>query len=335
MDLTTTYLGLELKHPIVAAASPLTASLDGMRRLEDAGAAAVVMTSLYEEQVRSEDNAYAAFTDTGTLTQAEAGNYFPELPDYRGGVSGYLETLRRAAESLEIPVIGSLNGTTPEGWLEFAAAMEQAGAAALELNIYDVPDDPAVSGQAIEARYIEILREIQAGVGIPLSVKLPPYLTSVANMAAQLSEAGAKGLVLFNRYWQPNIDLKTLRVTAELHLSTAAELPHGLIWIGILSRRFPVSLAAVRGVETHEEIIKYLLVGADVVMTASALLRHGPDYMGVLVTGLERWLEDNRFDAVNRIRGLRDGSRGHDASEFLRAQYVRLQNEPSVRRWQT
>jgi dihydroorotate dehydrogenase (fumarate) len=159
-------------------------------------------------------------------------------------------------------------------------------------------------------------------------------LTSVANMAAQLSEAGAKGLVLFNRYWQPNIDLKTLRVTAELHLPTAAELPHGLIWIGILSRRFPVSLAAVRGVETHEEIIKYLLVGADVVMTASALLRHGPDYMGVLVTGLERWLEDNRFDAVNRIRGLRDGSRGHDASEFLRVQYVRLQNESSVRRWQ-
>jgi len=174
------------------------------------------------------------------------------------------------------------------------------------------------------------LRNVRAGVGIPVSIKLPPYLTSVAKMAARLSGAATSDLALFNRYWQPNIDLTTLRVAAELHLSTPAELPHGLIWIGILSRQFPLSLAAVRGVETHEEVVKCLLVGAEVVMTASALLRHGPDHLRVLVSGLENWLEGNRFDAVSRIRGLRDGRCGHDASEFLRSQYARLQQDFSV-----
>src|SRR6186713_134011 len=276
VTLATRYLGLQLAHPIVASASPLTATFDGMRRLEDAGAAAVVMSSLYEEQIRAEDEAYVRFTEHGSFSQAETGSYFPELPDYDSGVSGHLETLRRATESLRIPVIASLNGTTAQGWVEHAKSLEQAGAAALELNIYSIPVDPDVSGAAIEQQYIDIVREVRSTVRIPISVKLAPYFTSLPNLAAGLVGAGVDGLVLFNRFYAPDVDLQTLRMTRSLPLSTAAELPLSLVWIGILSRRLKCSLAASRGVETEVEVVKYLLAGADVVMTASALLRNGP-----------------------------------------------------------
>ena len=206
MNLTSRYLGLQLAHPIVAAASPLTATLDGMRRLEDAGAAAVVMASLYEEQIRAEDTAYAMYTEHGSDSQAEASTYFPELPDYDGGVSGHLETLRHAAEALDIPVIASLNGTTSEGWIEHAGRLEQAGAAAIELNIYSIPVDLAVSGAEVERQYVDIVREVRATVRIPVAVKLPPYFSSLAHMAAELVRAGADGLVLFNRFYAPDID---------------------------------------------------------------------------------------------------------------------------------
>ena len=237
MSLATRYLGLQLAHPIVAAASPLTATLDGMRRLEDAGAAAVVMASLYEEQIRAEDTAYALYTEHGSNSQPEAGSYFPELPDYDSGVSGHLETLQRASEALEIPVIASLNGTTAEGWVGHARALEQAGAAAIELNVYSIPVDLAVSGAEVERQYLEIVRQVRSSVRIPVSVKLAPYFTSLPHMAAELVRAGADGLVLFNRYYAPDIDLLTLRVTRSLPLSTAAELPLSLVWIALLSRR--------------------------------------------------------------------------------------------------
>ncbi len=242
MNLTSRYLGLQLAHPIVAAASPLTATLDGMRRLEDAGAAAVVMSSLYEEQVRAEDTAYALYTEHGSDCQPEASTYFPELPDYDGGVSGHLETLRRASEALEIPVIASLNGTTSEGWIGHARVLEQAGAAAIELNIYSVPVDLAVSGAEVERRYVDIVREVSSSVRIPVAVKLPPYFSSPSHMAVELVRAGADGLVLFNRFYAPDIDLLTLRVTRSLPLSTAAELPLSLVWIALLSRRLACSL---------------------------------------------------------------------------------------------
>jgi dihydroorotate dehydrogenase (fumarate) len=322
VTLATRYLGLQLAHPIVASASPLTATFDGMRRLEDAGAAAVVMSSLYEEQIRAEDTAYARFTEHGSFSQAETGSYFPELPDYDSGISGHLETLRRATEALRIPVIASLNGTTAQGWVEHAKRLEQAGAAALELNIFSIPIDLDLSGAALEQQYIDIVREVKATVRIPISVKLAPYFSALPNLAAGLVRAGVDGLVLFNRLFAPDIDLKSLRMTRSLPLSTAAELPLSLVWIGLLSRRLKCSLAASRGVETEIEVVKYLLVGADVVMTTSALLRHGPQHLGAMRDGLDRWLAENRFDSVDAIRGLKDASRVENVDAFLRAQYV-------------
>ena len=322
MNLSSRYLGLQLAHPIVAAASPLTATLDGMRRLEDAGAAAVVMASLYEEQIRAEDTAYALYTEHGSNSQAEAGSYFPELPDYDSGVSGHLETLRCASEALEIPVIASLNGTTSEGWIEYARGLEQAGAAAIELNVYSIPVDLAVSGAELERRYTEIVREVRSSVRIPIAVKLAPYFTSLPHMAAELIRAGANGLVLFNRYYAPDIDLVTLRVTRALPLSTAAELPLSLVWIALLSRRLACSLAASRGVETDVEVVKYLLVGADIVTTASALLRNGPEHVATMRDGLERWLGENGFDSVEAIRGLKDATHVEHVDALFRAQYV-------------
>lgn len=322
MKLTTRYLGLELAHPIVASASPLTATLDGMRQLEDAGAAAVVMASLYEEQIRAEDTAYALFTEYGSESQPEANTYFPELPDYDSGVSGYLETVRHASAALAIPVIASLNGTTADGWITHARSLEQAGAAAIELNVYAMPVDLTVSGAEIERRYIEIVREVRASVRIPISVKLAPHFTSVPHIASELVRAGADGLVLFNRFYAPDIDLSTLRVTRSLPLSTPSELPLSLVWIAVLSRRLACSLAASRGVETEVEVIKYLLAGADVVTTASALLRHGPEHVGVMRRGLERWLGANGFASVDEIRGLKDATHVEHVDALFRAQYV-------------
>jgi dihydroorotate dehydrogenase (fumarate) len=304
MNLATRYLGLPLAHPIVASASPLSATVDGMRRLEDGGASAVVMSSLYEEQVRTEDTAYALYTEHGSNSQPEAGSYFPDIPDYDSGVAGHLETLHGACEALDIPVIASLNGTTAEGWVGHAHALEQAGAAAIELNVYSIPYDLAVSGLELERRYIDIVRHVRSRVSIPVSVKLAPYFTSVPHVAAELVRAGADGLVLFNRFYAPDIDLATLRVT------------------GSLSRRLGCSLAGSRGVETEAEVVKYLLVGADVVMTASALLRYGPQYARTLREGLERWLAANGFDSVQAIRGLKDATHVEGVDALLRAQYV-------------
>ena len=322
MSLATRYLGLQLAHPIVASASPLTATLDGMRRLEDAGAAAVVMSSLYEEQIRAEDTAYARYTEHGSNSQAEAESYFPELVDYDSGVSGHLETLQRASAALDIPVIASLNGTTTEGWTGHARALEQAGAAAIELNIYSIPVDLAVSGAELERRYVEIVRQVRSTVRIPISVKLAPFFTSLPSLAADLVSAGADGLVLFNRYYAPDIDLQTLRVTRSLPLSTAAELPLSLVWTALLSRRLGCSLAAGRGVETDVEVIKCLLVGADVVMTTSALLRHGPQHLGTMREGLEAWVAANGYASVDAIRGLKDATHVENVDALFRAQYV-------------
>lgn len=322
MSLATKYLGLQLAHPIVAAASPLTATLDGMRQLEDAGAAAVVMSSLYEEQIRAEDTAYALYTEHGSDSQAEAASYFPEIPDYDSGVSGHLDTLRRASDALDIPVIASLNGTTTEGWIDYARALEQAGASAIEVNAYSVPIDLTVSGAEIERRTLEIVRRVVATVNIPVSIKLAPYFSSMPHMAGELVRAGAGGLVLFNRYYAPDIDLATLRVTRSLPLSTNAELPLSLVWIALLSRRVECSLAASRGVESEVEVIKYLLVGADVVMTASALLRHGSQHIATMREGLERWLGANGYDSVDAIRGLKDATHVEQVDALLRAQYV-------------
>lgn len=334
--LVSRYLGLELAHPVIASASPLTASFDGMRRLEDAGAAAVVMASLYEEQIRAEDTDYATVTESTAGSHPEAATYFPELPDYRHGISGQLETLRHAAEALDIPVIASLNGITDAGWLDYAVELEQAGAAALELNLFLLPTDLAVTGHDIEHRYLDIVRHVKGRVGIPVSVKLPPFFSAAGNFVTQLESVGADGVVLFNRFFRPDLDLDTLTVTREATLSSPHDIHLPLTWIALLSRRLKLSLAAGTGVDSHVEVVKYLLAGADVVATASALLRHGPERMTALVDGLARWLSENGFSSVIEIRGALDGTHVERADKYLRAQYLRTLsdyalNHPAVR----
>jgi dihydroorotate dehydrogenase (fumarate) len=321
--LASRYLGLELEHPIIASASPLTATFDGMRRLEDAGAAAVVMASLYEEQVRFEDTRYTLFTEDTANSNSEAATYFPELSNYRHGISGHVDTLRRAAEALHIPVIASLNGVSDDGWLDYAIELEQAGAAALELNLYVLPTDLTVSGQDVEHRYLDIVRHVRAKVGIPISVKLPPFFSAVGNFIAELEEIGADGAVLFNRFFRPDLDLEALSLKREAVLSSPADIHLPLTWIALLSRRLGLSLAAGTGVDSHIEVVKFLLAGADVVTTASALLRRGPQYMTALVDGLERWLSQNAFASVSEIRGRLDATHVDRANMFLRTQYLR------------
>jgi dihydroorotate dehydrogenase (fumarate) len=322
-NLASSYLALELAHPIIASASPLTATLDGMRRLEDAGAAAVVMASLFEEEIRAEDTRYAMLTEESANTQAETASYFPDLPDYRYGVSGHIETLRRAADALDIPVIASLNGVSDDGWLDYSIQLEQAGAAALELNLYVMPTDITVSGRDIEGHYLDIVRCVREKVRIPVSVKLPPFLSATGNFVAELESIGVNGVVLFNRFFRPDIDLETLSLRHDAVLSTPADISLPLTWIALLSRRLKLSLAAGTGVDSHFEVAKFLLAGADVVTTASALLRHGPERMTLLVDGLERWLSQNRFASVAELRGYRDGMHVDNAGTYLRTQYLR------------
>ena len=327
MDLTTSYLGLTLAHPLIASASPLTSTLDGIRALEDAGAAAVVMPSLFEDQVRAEDTAYAIYTEHGSYSQSEAGSYFPDLPDYDRGISGHLDTVRRAVEAVDIPVIASLNATTTEGWIIYADRLEQAGAAALELNMYYIPADATVSGQDVEARYLEAVRAVKRTVKVPVAVKLSPFFSSTGHVAHRLADAGADGLVLFNRFYQPDFDLATLSIKSDLKLSSSHEAGPPLLWIALLAGRINRSLAATTGVETADQVVKYLLVGADTVMTTSALLRHGPAYMQTLISGLVVWLEQNGYPSIAAIRGLKSVKRLDNVAELLRAQYINLITE--------
>jgi dihydroorotate dehydrogenase (fumarate) len=325
--LTSKYLGLELKHPIIASASPLTSTFDGMRRLEDAGAAAVVMSSLYEEQVRAEDANYAEHTEYTAGSHPEAASYFPALPDYDHGVSGHVDTLRRAAAALHIPVIASLNGTSDDGWLDFAVQFEQAGAAALELNLYILPTDFAVSSADTEKRYIEIIRHVKSKVMIPVTVKLPAFFSAFGNFVTQLEAAGASGVVLFNHFFRSDIDLDTFTLQGNVAPSVPRDIHLPLTWIALLSGRVELSLAAGMGVDTHVEVLKYLLAGADAVATASSLLRHGAGHMTDLVSGLDRWLTDHGYDSVNSIRGALDGTHVDRVNVHMRSQYVHTLSE--------
>jgi dihydroorotate dehydrogenase (fumarate) len=320
--LATRYLGLDLRHPVVASASPLTATFDGMRRLEDAQAAAVVMASLYEEQIRAADAAYAMFTDYAAGSHPEAANYFPELPDYRYGISGHLETLRRAVEALQIPVIASLNGVTDEGWLDYAMELEQTGVAALELNLFLPPSDLATTGHEMERRYLDIVRHVKSEVGIPIAVKLPPFFSALGNFIIELQSAGADGVVLFNQFCRPDLDPETLSAKPRVFLSTSADIHLPLAWIMLLSHHVDLSLAAGTGVDTHVEVVKYLLAGADVATAASTLLRYGPDRLATLVEGLERWLSDSPFASVDDMRGRLDCAHSGPPDKFFRNVYL-------------
>ena len=322
MDLSTQYLGLALRNPLVASASPLSNTVDGVRRLADSGVGAVVLYSLFEEQLRQEAAANAALADAGTESFAESLSYFPAAAAASPGPRRYLSLLERAAAAVDVPVIASLNGVTTGGWTDYASALEQAGAAAIELNIYNLPGDPLFPAREVEQRPVEILTTVKAVVSVPVAVKLSPYFSSPGEMALRLDRAGADGLVLFNRFLQPDIDPETLTVTAKFGLSSAAEGRLPRTWIALMAGRVRASLAATTGVETSADVAKYLLAGADVVMTASALLRHSPAYAGVLIDELADWMGRKGFGAVSEFRGLLSVPVGTDEAAYERAGYV-------------
>jgi len=327
INLASRYLGLDLEHPIIASASPLTATVDGMRRLEDAGAGAVVMASLYEEQILAADAAYAMFTEGTAGSHPEAATYFPELPGYRYGAAGHLETLWQASQSLRIPVIASLNCFSDQGWLDYATELQQAGAAALELNLYHLPTDFAESGRDVEQRYLDIVRRVRAKISIPLAVKLLPFFSALGNFVERMQSSGVDGVVLFNRYIRPDIDPNTLSVKIEALLSRTTDIYLPITWTALLSRRVNLSLAAGTGVETHVEVVKLLLAGANVVTTASSLLRHGPEHMTALVDGLRGWLEENAFASVDEIRGRLDATHFGQADLFFRSEHLHTMSD--------
>jgi len=324
MDMSTRYLGLALKNPLVASASPLNAELDNVRRFEDAGAAAVVLPSLFEEQIEYEEQLLESLVATGTDSFAEAQGYFPAHVEYKVGPHRYLELVRRASEAVEIPVVASLNGVTDHGWTDHARLIEEAGAAAIELNVYFIPADLGVSGRDVEQRHLDILSAVKGAVSIPVAVKLNPYFSALGHMAAALDAAGADGLVLFNRFYQPDIDLARLKPLANLKLSSAEEIRLPLMWIGILSGRIKASLAASTGVQETDEVIKYLLAGADVVMSTSAMLRHGIGHMRTLVAGLAEWLGAREVATLDQVRGRMSRRHTEDPTGFERGSYIRM-----------
>lgn len=323
MDLSTRYLGLTLRNPLVASASPLSRTVDGVRRLVDAGVGAVVLYSLFEEQLHREAARNAMLVDAGTESFAESLSYFPSAAEEEPGPSRYLSLLERAAGAVDVPVIGSLNGVTPGGWVDYAQAIENAGAAAIELNIYYLPGDPHISGRDVEQRHLDFLARVKGAVSLPVAVKLSPYFSSIGEMALRLDEAGADGLVLFNRFLQPDVDEESLAVVPVVALSSPMEARLPRTWIALLRGRVGASLAATTGVETPADLAKYLLAGADVVMTASALLRNGPEYAGVLLDGLSDWMQRKGFSTVDDLRGILSVPSDADPTARGRAAYVR------------
>jgi dihydroorotate dehydrogenase (fumarate) len=315
-------MGLELDHPIVASAGPLSTDLDGIRRLEDGGAAAIVLFSLFEEQIRREAETVEQLLSLGTESVAESLSYFPELPDFRVGPERYLELVRRAREAAEVPIIASLNGASEGGWVEYAALLEQAGAFALELNLHFVPTDDRQSGRDVEERCLSIVRAVRSRISVPLAVKVGPFFSAWAHMAKQLVLAGANGLVVFNRFCEPDFDVERREVVPHLKLSTPDEMRLPLLWISILYGRNEASLAGSTGVETPTDAVKYLMAGADVVMTTSALLRHGPTHLGSLRDGLREWLDTRGYASVAQLRGSMSQRKVSDPSVFERVNYV-------------
>jgi dihydroorotate dehydrogenase (fumarate) len=325
MLLATNYLGLALKNPLVASASPLNSELGNLRRLEDAGAAAVVLPSLFQEQVEGEAETQTTRVDTYAESSPEALSYFPAAVSgpYRVRPERYLDLIRRGKEAVSIPIIASLSGASRTGWIDYARLVEQAGAAALELNMYHVPTDLLESGREIEARYIDIVQAVCDSVAVPVSIKLTPYLSSIGHFAATLAEHGAAGLVLFNRLLQPDIDLLRMSLADTLELSNPVEMRLPLLWVAILAGRTRGSLAASTGVATATDVVKYLLAGADVVMTTSALLRHDIEYMSTLTNGLRTWMEEREVSSLADIRGIMSWQRSRGRSVYARAVYLR------------
>lgn len=321
MDLTTRYLGLDLKNPLVVSACPLGLDVDNIRRLEDHGAAAIVLPSIFQEDI---ENEIEEIEHLASLGDSEALSYFASHLTENAGPKNYLELIRKARAAVDMPVIASLNGTSRSGWIDYAKQMQEAGAAAIELNVFFLPTDLSLTGPEVEARHIDILKAVKQAVTIPVSIKLSPYFSSPGAMVRSLDEAGADGFVLFNRFYQPDIDLEELTLQRDLRLSHRGEIRLPLLWIAALHGKVKGSLAATSGVQTAAEVVKYLFAGADVVMTASALLRHGLEHMKVLHDGLVADLKMREATSVADIRGGMSRDKVADRAAFDRVNYIRI-----------
>ncbi|MBE0646128.1 MAG: dihydroorotate dehydrogenase-like protein [Bacteroidetes bacterium] len=330
MDLTTTYMGLQLKNPLVPSASPLSKDLGNIKRMEDAGAAAVVMYSLFEEQIVHEQRELDHFLSQGTESFQEAMSYFPETADYNLGPDEYLEHIRAAKAATNIPIIGSLNGVSAGGWLEYAKKIEEAGADGLELNVYYIPTNANYKSDEIESIYVDDLRRVKDAIKIPVAMKLSPYFSTMANMAKKLDEAGADALVMFNRFYQPDFDLEQLEVVPAVNLSTSSEGRLPLRWIAILYGNIKASMAATTGVHTHLDALKMLMAGADVTMMCSALLEKGPQHLGVVLNDLQRWMEEKEYVSIAQMKGSMSQRSVAEPAAFERANYMKALNSWKV-----
>jgi dihydroorotate dehydrogenase (fumarate) len=331
-NLSTTYLGLKLKNPVVASASPITKNLDGFKKLEDAGASAVVMYSLFEEQITHDSLALDHYLSRGTETFAEALTYFPDLDHYNVGPEGYLDLIANAKKSVNIPVIGSLNGVSAGGWLTYAKKIEQAGADALELNVYYLSTDPSLTGAELEENYIDLIKSVRAQINIPLAVKLSSNFTALPNLASRLAGAGAGGLVLFNRFIQPDLDIETLEVTPNLQLSSSAELRLPLRWTAILYGRVMADLALTGGVHTSQDVLKAMMAGAKVTMLASELLQNGIGRVAEILQGIESWMEEFEYTSIEQMQGSMSQRSVAEPAAFERANYMKALQSFDVKR---
>ena len=323
-DLTTTYMGLTLKNPIVPSASPLSKHLSSIRQMEDAGAAAITMYSLFEEQIDLQALAQHHFIEQTTFFSAEATSYFPKAADFNRGPDGYLDLIREAKAAVNIPVIGSLNGVTPGGWTRYARLIEEAGADALELNVYLIPTRANLSGESVEKTYLDILSEVKAQVKIPVAMKLSPFFSAMPNMAFRLDEAGADALVLFNRFYQPDFDLEELNVVPHLVLSNSNEMRLPLRWVAILYGHTKASLALTTGIHSAEDAVKAIMAGADIANVTSVLLEHGVGAIGDLVSGVSRWMEEHEYESVAQMKGALSQRNVAEPAAFERANYMKV-----------
>jgi dihydroorotate dehydrogenase (fumarate) len=324
MNLQTTYMGLNLNSPIVVSACTLSQQMDNILKMEDNGAGAVVLFSLFEEQIRQEEIKFNKVFSETTYAFAEAQDFFPDVEDYNVGVDEYLEKIRIAKERVKIPIIASLNGITSEGWIDYSRQMESAGADAIEVNIFFIPGEITMSSSEVEHRYLNIIDAIRHTVKIPVAVKLNPYFSTMGNMALRMKNAGANALVLFNRFYQPDFDINELRITTDLQYSESNEIRLPLFWIGFLYGKVDLSLAATTGVQSAVEVIKYLVAGADVVMTASSLYKHGISYLNTMSKELNDWMYVMGFDDVKSFRGIMSQKNISDPTAYERANYIKI-----------
>lgn len=324
LDLSTTYLGLKLKNPVVVSPSPLTEQIGNILRMEDAGASAVVLHSLFEEQIVIESQTLDQALSAGTESFAESLSYFPDMTQYNLGPDGYLELIRKAKQAVNIPIIASLNGVSTGGWIKYAMEMEQAGADALELNIFYLANDPNLSSEQVEEMYVSLVSHVKASVRIPVAVKLGPYFSAMANMARRLDHAGADGLVMFNRFYQPDFDLEALDVRPSLHLSTSAELLLRLHWVATLFGEIKADMAITGGVHTAHDVLKSMMAGAKVAMLTSAILKNGIEYLETVLADVKQWMEEHEYESIHQMQGSMSRQAVADPTAFSRANYLKV-----------